>query len=78
MLSATVRILAASAVLAGVAYGIWHALDDALGRSLVAQIASLGAGLLVGIGAYAAAVWALRVEEARQIARLLGARFRRA
>jgi putative peptidoglycan lipid II flippase len=78
MLSATVRILLASALLAGVSYGVWWLLDDALGRGLAAQIVSLGTGLLLGIAAYAAAVWVLRVEEARQIARLLGARFRRA
>jgi hypothetical protein len=46
-------------------------LDDALGRSLVAQIASVGGAILTGFAVYAAAVWALRVPEARQIRALL-------
>ena len=51
--------------------------DDVLGRSLAAQAASLGAGILAGVAVYAAAVTLLRLEEARQIARLLGGRLRR-
>jgi putative peptidoglycan lipid II flippase len=78
MLSATLRILAASAALAAVSYGVWVALDDALGRGLVSQIVSLGVGIGAGIFVYAVAVVTLRVEEARQIGRLLGGRFRRA
>jgi putative peptidoglycan lipid II flippase len=78
MLRATLRILLAAAALAAVSYGAWYALDDLLGRSLVAQAVSLGAAILAGIVAYAAGVWALRVDEARQIGRLLGGRFRRA
>ncbi|MGG7378596.1 hypothetical protein ACQ7B2_07465, partial [Escherichia coli] len=58
-------------------YGVWDALDHALGRSLIAQIVSLGMGILTGIGVYAAGVLALRVGEARQIGRLLGGRLRR-
>jgi putative peptidoglycan lipid II flippase len=77
MLSATIRILTASAALAGVSYLVWRGLDEALGRALVAQAASLGTALLAGIGVYAAAVWALRIDEARQIAALLGGRLRR-
>ena len=46
---AVVRITLASLVLGAVAFGVWYALDDALGRSTVAQIVSLGAAL--GIGA---------------------------
>jgi putative peptidoglycan lipid II flippase len=78
MLSAGLRILASAAALGGVAYAVWYGLDQALGRSLVAQAISLGVGILAGIAVYVAAVWALRVDEARQIARLLGGRFRRA
>jgi putative peptidoglycan lipid II flippase len=77
MLSATLRIGAAAAALAGVSYGVWYVLDQALGRSLVMQAVSLGAGILAGVAVYAAGVMALRVDEARQIARLLGGRFRR-
>jgi putative peptidoglycan lipid II flippase len=76
ILSALIRILIASAALAGVSYGVWYALDDALGRSLVAQIVSLGAGILAGIGVYIALVLVLRVDEARQITQLIRGRVR--
>jgi putative peptidoglycan lipid II flippase len=72
--SVLVRILIASAALAGVSYGVWYLLDDALGRSLVAQIVSLGAGILAGLAVYIAGVLALKVDEARQIRQLLGSR----
>jgi putative peptidoglycan lipid II flippase len=66
-----VKILVASAALAAASYGAWYLFDDVLGRSLVAQVVAVGAGIAAGVGVYAAAVWVLRVEEARQIARLL-------
>jgi putative peptidoglycan lipid II flippase len=65
-------MLLASVPLAALAYLAWYGLDEALGRSLLAQIASVGAGIVAGLGAYAAAVWALRIPEARQIRTLLG------
>jgi putative peptidoglycan lipid II flippase len=77
-LAAALRIALATAALAGVAYGVWNGLDELLGRALVTQALSLGGGIAAGIAVYALAVWALRVEEARQIGRLLGGRFRRA
>lgn len=73
-LAAVLRMLAAGAALAGAAYLAWHGLDDALGRSLPAQIASVGTGIAAGLAAYAAAVWLLRVPEARQVASLLARR----
>ncbi|HEX8645610.1 MAG TPA: murein biosynthesis integral membrane protein MurJ [Thermoleophilaceae bacterium] len=77
-LAALIRMLAAAALLAGVAYATWWALDEALGGALWAQIVSVGAAIATGTAAYAAAVWLLRIEEARQIARLVGSRFGRA
>jgi putative peptidoglycan lipid II flippase len=77
ILAASIKVLIATAALAGVSYGIWYELDDLLGRSLVAQVISLGAGILVGFAVYAGAVLALRLDEARQITQLLGGRFRR-
>lgn len=74
--SALLRIALAAAVLAGVSYGVWAGLDHVLGRSLAGQALSLGAGILAGIGVYVAAVLAMRLEEARQIGRLLGGRLR--
>jgi putative peptidoglycan lipid II flippase len=71
MLSGAVRMLAAAALLAAVAYFAWKGLDDALGRSLGGQIVSVFAAIAAGGGVYAVAVWVLRVPEARQIPRLL-------
>ena len=76
-LAALTKMLAATAALAAVAFGVWDVLDHALGRSLVAQAASLGAGIGLGLAVYIAGVFAMRVEEARQIGRLLGGRLRR-
>jgi putative peptidoglycan lipid II flippase len=71
------KMLAASGLLAAVSYGVWYGLDQALGRSLPAQVVSLGFGIVAGIAVYAAAVFALRVEEAHQIRRLVAGRFGR-
>jgi putative peptidoglycan lipid II flippase len=70
-------MLAASALLGAVAYLVWAALDEALGRSLVAQLASVTVALAVASAVYAAAVLALRIPEARQIVGLVQRRMRR-
>jgi putative peptidoglycan lipid II flippase len=75
--SAVARMLIAGAALAGSAWVVWHFLDSALGRSLIAQIISLGAGIAVGIAVYTAGVLLLRVPEAGQIRRLVKGRLRR-
>jgi hypothetical protein len=64
-------MLAAGALLAAAAYGVWDGVDALLGRSFPAQVASVGLGIGAGLGVYAAGVWALRVPEARQIRALL-------
>jgi len=61
-------MLAASALLGAVAYVGWEALDSVLGSSLVAQFVSVTLALTVASAVYAAAVFALRIPEARQIA----------
>jgi putative peptidoglycan lipid II flippase len=71
LISSTVRITAAAALLAGVSYLVWLGLDDLLGQGLLAQIASLGAALVLGTVAFIAAVIALRVPEADQVLRLI-------
>lgn len=71
LLSAALRIGLASALLAGVSYGIWDLLDRQLGRDLVAQIVSLGAGLALGAVVYLLAARLLRIPELEQILRLL-------
>jgi putative peptidoglycan lipid II flippase len=60
---ATVLIVLASAVLAGVSYAVWRGLDAALGRSLGAQLVSVGFALAAGAVAYLAACRALAVRE---------------
>jgi peptidoglycan biosynthesis protein MviN/MurJ (putative lipid II flippase) len=61
--SAFVRIVAASAVAGVVAYGVWRGLDEEFGRSVVAQIASVGTALLAATAAYGLACRALGVHE---------------
>ncbi len=75
--SAIVRVLAGAAALALVAFLAWRVLDEALGRSLAAQVASVGAGIVAGLAVYTGVVFALRVPEARQIARLVAERLPR-
>jgi putative peptidoglycan lipid II flippase len=70
-LAASARMLAAAALLGVTSYAAWHGLDEVLGRALPAQIASVGLAIVAGIAVYAAAVWALGVQEARQIRALL-------
>ena len=74
---AVARVLLASVVLGAVAYALWRGLDELLGRSLPAQVVSVGGGLAAGIAAYCAVVLALRVPEARQIRDAVRARLRR-
>jgi putative peptidoglycan lipid II flippase len=74
MLGATLRMLAAAALMAGVAYASWWALDDLVGRALWAQVVSVGGAVTLATIAYGAAVWILGVPEARQIWDLVGGR----
>jgi putative peptidoglycan lipid II flippase len=76
-LVAVAQMTAAAALLAVVALGVWYGLDQALGRSLGAQVVSVGAGLSAGALVYALAVHLLRIPEARQIERLLAGRLLR-
>jgi putative peptidoglycan lipid II flippase len=74
----TVRILVASALLGGVAWVVWYALDALLGRSLPAQIVSVGGAGAAGLLVYTRAVLAMRVPEAHQVSRLVRAQLGRA
>jgi putative peptidoglycan lipid II flippase len=71
LFSTASRITIASAALAGVGWLVWDLLDEALGRGLVGQIVSLGAGLAAGGLVYVAVAKLLRVAELEQITRLL-------
>ena len=58
-----VATLTAALLLAAWAYGVWHLLDSALGRSIIAQIISLTGAMVAGTVAYLAACYGLRVPE---------------
>jgi putative peptidoglycan lipid II flippase len=63
-------VAVASAALALVAWGIWHGLDAELGRSFLAQIVSLGAGLVLGYAAFFGMCRLLGVTELETMLRL--------
>jgi putative peptidoglycan lipid II flippase len=65
-----ILVCVASAVLAAVGWWVWHLLDVGLGRSLPAQIVSLGAGLALGYGAFFGACRLLGVHELDTLLRL--------
>jgi putative peptidoglycan lipid II flippase len=67
----TARILVASALLAGVSWGVWTLLHKLLGGSLAAQVVSVGGAGAAGLYVYARAVLAMRVPEAHQVSRLI-------
>jgi putative peptidoglycan lipid II flippase len=77
-LRAMLLMLAAAALLGIVAYGVWYGLDSLLGRSLPAQLISVGFALALGGLVYAAVVLRSGLPEARQILDLLTRRLRRA
>jgi putative peptidoglycan lipid II flippase len=62
-LDSIARIVGASAVLAGASFGIWYGLDQALGRSFLGQLASVGLALAAGVAVYLLACRALKVRE---------------
>jgi putative peptidoglycan lipid II flippase len=57
------RVTIASAVVAGISFGVWYGLDQALGRSFLGQLVSLGAALVLGVIGYLLACRALKVRE---------------
>jgi putative peptidoglycan lipid II flippase len=66
-IASVARMVAAAALLAGVAYGWWWALDRALGESVAAQAVAVSAALAAGLAVYAVAVVLQRVPEALYI-----------
>jgi len=74
----TARILLASALLAGVSWIVWHLLDELLGRSLPAQIVSVGAAAAAGLWLYFRAVLTMRVPEAQQVTAMIRTQLGRA
>jgi putative peptidoglycan lipid II flippase len=68
------HVTVASAGLAAVAWGIWRLLDVGLGRSLPAQIVSVGVGLSLGYVAFFVVCRLLDVRELDTMLRLRRAR----
>jgi putative peptidoglycan lipid II flippase len=76
-LTTIAKVLVGAVVLGLVTYGVWYGLDSALGRSLPAQIVSVGSALAAGSAAYAGIVLGLKIPEARQIVDLFAGRLKR-
>ena len=72
-----VAVTVASVLLAVVAYAVWAVVDAVLGRSVIAQILSVGLAGAAGAAAYGWAVLWMRMPEARQVRDLLVRRFGR-
>jgi putative peptidoglycan lipid II flippase len=74
----TMRIIVASALLAGVSWVVWKLLDSLLGVSLPAQIVSVGGAAAAGVLVYSRAVLVMRIPEAHQVSRMIRAQLGRA
>ncbi|HEX5559610.1 MAG TPA: murein biosynthesis integral membrane protein MurJ [Gaiellales bacterium] len=66
----SIRIVVATVYCAAAAFGIWWPLDELLGRSLPAQIVSVGLALAAGGGAYLAAGRILQLSDMEVLASL--------
>ena len=75
---AVAQMCVAAAALGGAAYLTWWGIDDAAGRSVPAQIVSVGLAIVAGSLIYAGAVLLMRIREAEQILALVRARLHRA
>jgi putative peptidoglycan lipid II flippase len=70
-IDAYARTAVASGLAAAVAFGTWYGLDQWLGRSLGAQIASVGLGVTLGVAAFLGAARILRIQELDALLSLL-------
>ena len=70
------RIAVATVYCTAAAFGVWWPLDQLLGRSIPAQLASVGLGLAAGAGAYLAAGRILHLAEMDVLASLARSRQR--
>jgi putative peptidoglycan lipid II flippase len=67
----TARILVASVLLGAVSWVAWDLLDALLGRSLPAQVVSVGGAAVAGALVYARAVLVMHIPEAHQVRRMI-------
>jgi len=70
-IDAYVRTAVAAGLAAAVAYATWYGLDAWLGRSLAAQIASVGLGVTLAVAAFLGAARILRIQELDALLSLL-------
>jgi putative peptidoglycan lipid II flippase len=63
ILASYLRIALASVAAAAASFGVWYGLDEVLGRSLGAQVLSVGIGVVAGTAVFLAAAALLRVRE---------------
>jgi putative peptidoglycan lipid II flippase len=70
-IDSALRITAAAAVLAGVTFGVWWALDEVLGRAFVAQLVSVLGAIAAGGAAY---LFSCRLLGVRELDALLSLR----
>lgn len=70
-IDAYVRTAVAAGLAAAVAYVTWYGLDAWLGRSLAAQIASVGLGVTLAVAAFLGAARILRIQELDALLSLL-------
>lgn len=66
-IASMLRVTMASAVMGAAAWFVWWGLDDALGRSLPAQIFCVGTAIATGTAFYVAAILHWRIPEGQQI-----------
>ena len=71
----TVRILVASALLAGVSWGVWGLLDDAARRVAAGADRQRRAAAAAGVLVYMRAVLVMRIPEAHQVSGLIRGRW---
>jgi putative peptidoglycan lipid II flippase len=72
--AAVLGMCSAAALLGIVAWCVWALLDQLFGRSVIAQIISVGGGLAAGTAVYGRAVLWLQIDEARQTWNLVASR----
>ena len=70
-LDAYARVTVGSAAAAAAAFGVWYGFDEALGRSLGAQVVSVAAGIGAAAAVFVAAARILRVRELDAIVSLV-------
>jgi putative peptidoglycan lipid II flippase len=71
MVTPLIKMLLATVVCAGVAYGAWYVLDSWLGADLISQVIEVGVALTLAGVAYVGIVLGLRVKEATILSRMV-------